>query len=139
MRSERTRFARRLFAGIAPQYEWMGALLSFGQDGRWRRFLVSKTNAGPGSVVLDVAAGTQLVSRALASREGVRVVALDQSEPMLRAGREPNRSRGVDDRIAPLLGQAERLPFEDGSFDAADLHVPPAIRGGPGGDRGENS
>src|SRR5687767_3478985 len=118
MRPDRTRFARGLFAGIAPQYERMGALLSLGQDGRWRRFLVSKTNAVPGSMVLDVAAGTQLVSRALAARKSVRVVALDQSEPMLRAGGEPNRLAGLDDRIAPALGQAERLPFEDRSFDA---------------------
>jgi len=37
--ADRTGFARRLFAGIAPQYERMGALLSFGQDARWRRGL----------------------------------------------------------------------------------------------------
>ena len=118
MRPDRTRFARGLFAGIAPQYERMGMLLSFGQDGRWRRFLVSKTNAVPGSVVLDVAAGTQLVSRELAARKRVRVVALDQSEPMLRAGGEPNRLAGLDERVAPVLAQAERLPFRDRSFDA---------------------
>jgi demethylmenaquinone methyltransferase/2-methoxy-6-polyprenyl-1,4-benzoquinol methylase len=121
MTPDRTRFARRLFAGIAPQYERMGAVLSLGQDERWRRFLVSKTNAVPGSLVLDVASGTQLVSRALAARTNVRVVALDQSEPMLRAGREPNRLAGLDERIAPVLAQAERLPFEDGAFDAVTV------------------
>ncbi|HEX5936850.1 MAG TPA: class I SAM-dependent methyltransferase [Actinomycetota bacterium] len=115
---ESNRFARRLFAGIAPQYERMGAILSIGQDARWRGFLVSKTNAVPGSTVLDVAAGTQLVSRELAVRKNVRVVALDQSEPMLRAGREPNRIAGLDDRIAPVVAQAERLPFGDAAFDA---------------------
>jgi demethylmenaquinone methyltransferase/2-methoxy-6-polyprenyl-1,4-benzoquinol methylase len=118
MTSDRARFARQLFGGIAPQYERMGALLSFGQDERWRRFLVSRTNMPPGSWVLDVAAGTQLVSRALAARKNVRVVALDQSEPMLRAGREPNRLAGLDDRIALVLGQAEHLPFGDEAFDA---------------------
>jgi demethylmenaquinone methyltransferase / 2-methoxy-6-polyprenyl-1,4-benzoquinol methylase len=118
MSDDRTRFARRLFAGIAPRYERMGAILSFGQDERWRRFLVSRSNAVPGAMVLDVAAGTQLASRALAARRNVRVVALDQSEPMLRAGREPNRLAGLDDRILPVLGQAERLPFDDASFDA---------------------
>jgi demethylmenaquinone methyltransferase/2-methoxy-6-polyprenyl-1,4-benzoquinol methylase len=118
MAPERNRFARRLFAGIAPQYERMGVLLSLGQDERWRRFLVSKTNAVAGSWVLDVAAGTQLVSRALAARKNVRVVALDQSEPMLRAGREPNRLAGLDDRIVPIVGQAERLPLDDATFDA---------------------
>ena len=121
MTAERTRFARRLFAGIAPQYERMGALLSFGQDARWRRFLVSRSNAVPGARVLDVAAGTQLVSRELAARRNVRVVALDQSEPMLRAGSEPNRIAGLADRIHPLVGQAERLPFANDAFDAVSF------------------
>ena len=57
METDRTRFAKRLFAGIAPEYDRMGSLLSFGQDPRWRRFLVSKVNAIPGSWVLDVADG----------------------------------------------------------------------------------
>jgi demethylmenaquinone methyltransferase / 2-methoxy-6-polyprenyl-1,4-benzoquinol methylase len=118
---ERTRFAKRLFAGIAPQYERMGALLSFGQDARWRRFLVSRSNAVPGGRVLDVAAGTQLVSRALAAGRNVHVVALDQSEPMLRAGGEPNRLAGLEGRIRPVLGQAEHLPFGDGSFDSVSF------------------
>ena len=118
---DRTRFARRLFAGIAPQYERMGAVLSFGQDARWRRSLVSRSNAVPGARVLDVAAGTQLVSRALAAGRSVHVVALDQSEPMLRAGREPNRLAGLDDRIRLVLGQAERLPFDDATFDAVSF------------------
>lgn len=121
MTPDRSLFARRLFAGIAPQYERMGALLSLGQDERWRRFLVSKTNAVPGSRVLDVASGTQLVSRELAARKNVRVVALDQSEEMLRAGREPNLIAGLDDRITPVLAQAERLPFEDEAFDSVTL------------------
>ena len=82
---------------------------------------MSRTNAVPGSWVLDVAAGTQLVSRALAARKNVRVIAVDQSEPMLRAGREPNRLAGLDDRIAPVLGQAEYLPFGDEAFDAVTL------------------
>lgn len=119
--SRRNRFADRLFAGIAPQYERMGALLSFGQDARWRRFLVSGTNARPGDRALDVAAGTQLVSRELAARKGLRVVALDQSEGMLRAGSEANRLAGLDDRVIPVLGRAERLPFGDDAFGAVTL------------------
>lgn len=121
MAPEPNQFARRLFAGIAPQYDRMGALLSLGQDPRWRRFLVSKTNAIPGSRALDVAAGTQLVSRELAARKHVRVVALDQSEPMLRAGSEPNRLAGLGDRIHAVLGQAERTPFADDAFDTVTL------------------
>jgi demethylmenaquinone methyltransferase/2-methoxy-6-polyprenyl-1,4-benzoquinol methylase len=107
-----------LFTGIAPQYSWAGAVLSFGQDPRWRRTMVSKLGAVPGSLVLDVAAGTGLVSRELAARRRVRVVSFDASEPMLRAGLPANEAAALDDRITPVLGRAEALPFADGAFDA---------------------
>jgi len=105
--STRTRHARSLFAGIAPEYEWMGAMLSFGQDPRWRRFLVGRIAAPPGARVLDVATGTGLVARRLVGR-GYHVTGLDASEPMLRSG-PPAGPR--------VAGLAERLPFEDGAFD----------------------
>jgi len=115
--SPRTSHARRLFAGIAPEYERLGTALSFGQDPRWRRFLVSRVNAIPGSWVLDVASGTGLVARELA-RRNLRVVGLDQSEAMVRRGVAAVRGAGLADRVAFALGQAERLPFEDETFDA---------------------
>jgi len=103
----RTEHARSLFSGIAPEYEWMGAVLSFGQDPRWRRFLVRRIDLPEGATVLDVAAGTGLVSRALGGR-GLRVTELDASEPMLRSG------PAAGPRV---VGLAERLPFGDASFD----------------------
>jgi demethylmenaquinone methyltransferase/2-methoxy-6-polyprenyl-1,4-benzoquinol methylase len=114
---ERTRHARSLFSGIASDYERMGSVLSFGQDPRWRRFLVSKVTAIPGSWVLDVATGTGLVARELA-RKNLRVVGLDQSPSMLRRGVAGVREAGQDDRIRFVLGQAQALPFPDESFDA---------------------
>jgi demethylmenaquinone methyltransferase/2-methoxy-6-polyprenyl-1,4-benzoquinol methylase len=116
--SERVAHARRLFAGIAREYERMGALLSLGQDRRWRRFLVSRIELPSGGSLLDVATGTGLVARAARERHpGVTVLGLDQSEEMLRAGVWADADR---DRIprTVLLGRAERLPFADGAFDA---------------------
>jgi demethylmenaquinone methyltransferase/2-methoxy-6-polyprenyl-1,4-benzoquinol methylase len=110
--------APSIFRGIAPQYSWMGAVWSFGQDGKWRRAMVEAVNVPPGSVVLDVAAGTGLVSRELAARRRVRVISLDPSEPMLRAGIQADRVSGLDARIHPVLGRAESLPFADATFDA---------------------
>lgn len=118
--SERTRFAKQLFGAIAPEYDRMGAILSFGQDPGWRRFLVSRVNAIPGSWVLDVATGTGLVARDLARRRNVRIVGLDQSEPMIRRGTEAIRGREgeLPGRVWFVLGQAERLPFPDETFDS---------------------
>ena len=96
----------------------MGAMLSFGQDARWRRTMVSKVNAVPGSLVLDVASGTGLVARELAARKRVNVIQLDPSEPMLRAGMAVTHDAGLDPQVRQILGRAERLPFADETFDA---------------------
>jgi demethylmenaquinone methyltransferase / 2-methoxy-6-polyprenyl-1,4-benzoquinol methylase len=114
----RPALAESIFPGIAAEYSRMGAVLSIGQDGRWRREMVSRVNALPGSLVLDVASGTGLVARELAARKRFRVVGLDPSEPMLRAGVPANELAGLATQIHPVLGRAERLPFGDEAFDA---------------------
>jgi demethylmenaquinone methyltransferase/2-methoxy-6-polyprenyl-1,4-benzoquinol methylase len=111
-------FARRLFAGIAPEYERMGAILSLGQEARWRRFLVSRVAAGPGDRLLDVASGTGLVARELARTTGAGVVQLDQSPEMLAVGAVANRAAGLETAVEQVLGSADDLPFADESFDA---------------------
>jgi demethylmenaquinone methyltransferase/2-methoxy-6-polyprenyl-1,4-benzoquinol methylase len=116
--SERTQHARWLFSGIGANYDRMGALLSFGQDPRWRRFLVSRVPSDAGRV-LDVATGTAAVAVELLRRGPERrVVGLDQSEPMLRRGITRAREAGVGDRVALVVGHGERLPFAPGTFDA---------------------
>ncbi|HEX8967718.1 MAG TPA: class I SAM-dependent methyltransferase [Chloroflexota bacterium] len=107
--SSRSRHARQLFAGIAISYERVATLLSLGQDPRWRRALVAAVCAKPEDRVLDVATGTGMVARALASCYNCRVIGLDQSADMLAAGSADGR---------PLVrAQGERLPFADESFD----------------------
>ncbi|MGE5227047.1 MAG: class I SAM-dependent methyltransferase [Planctomycetaceae bacterium] len=116
--SERTQHARWLFSGIGANYDRMGAMLSFGQDPRWRRFLVSRVPPDARSV-LDVATGTAAVAVELLGRAPARhVVGLDQSAPMLRTGIARAREAGVGDRIAFVVGHGERLPFAPGTFDA---------------------
>ncbi|MDX6488972.1 MAG: demethylmenaquinone methyltransferase / 2-methoxy-6-polyprenyl,4-benzoquinol methylase [Gaiellaceae bacterium] len=105
--------ARSLFAPLGPTYDRYAALLSFGQDPRWRRFLVSRIVAGPGDRVLDVATGTGAVARELIRRHGCTVVGLDQSPEMLA---EARRRLGED--VELVEGRAEDMPFADASFDA---------------------
>jgi len=76
--------------------------------------MVAAVDATPDARVLDVATGTGLVARALKRRYGCRVVGLDQSEDMLSRAR-PLVGSVYEDVVR---GEAERLPFEDGSFDA---------------------
>ena len=110
--------ALELFAPLGPTYDRYANALSFGQDPRWRRFLVSRVDVGPTSTVLDVATGTAAVAIEVARRHGSRVVGLDQSAPMLAEGRRRVDAAGLADRIELVEGRAEELPFEDDSFDA---------------------
>jgi demethylmenaquinone methyltransferase/2-methoxy-6-polyprenyl-1,4-benzoquinol methylase len=105
---------RRLFAPLGPTYDRYSSLLSFGQDPRWRRFLVSRVDVGAGDRVLDVATGTGMVARELVRRTGCTVVGLDQSPEMLASAAE--RTRGLP--VTLVEGRAESLPFGDDEFAA---------------------
>lgn len=110
MDNPRRRHALALFAPLGPSYDRVGAVLSFGQDPRWRRFLVSRLPADGGQV-LDVATGTGLVADLLLQR-GHSVTGLDQSSDMLTVA----HSR-LGDRVELVRASAEKLPFADASFD----------------------
>jgi len=105
--------ARTLFAPLGPTYDRYAAALSFGQDPRWRRFLVSRIDVGPRATVLDVATGTGAVARELLAQKGCNVVGLDQSTEMLAEAR-----RRLPASVKLIEGRAEQLPFPDAAFDA---------------------
>jgi demethylmenaquinone methyltransferase / 2-methoxy-6-polyprenyl-1,4-benzoquinol methylase len=117
--SPRKQHALELFAGLPAEYDWMGALMSFGQDRRWRRAMVATLGVPPSACVLDVAAGTGLVTAEIVRRYACRVVAVDQSEEMLaRVNRKLDQDSTLADRVEIVRAEAERLPFEDARFDA---------------------
>jgi demethylmenaquinone methyltransferase/2-methoxy-6-polyprenyl-1,4-benzoquinol methylase len=109
----RQQHARALFAPLGPTYDRYARLLSFGQDPRWRRFLVSRVQAGPGETVLDVATGTGAVASELLTEKGCAVVGLDQSPEMLAVAR-----RRLPAGVRLVEGEADSLPFPNASFDA---------------------
>ena len=86
----------------------MGVDLSFGQDRRWRRSLVQGLKGPPGSLLLDVAAGTGSITRSLLA-SGYRVVLSIRAREMI----------GQLDALGVhrVLATGERLPLGDGSFD----------------------
>jgi demethylmenaquinone methyltransferase / 2-methoxy-6-polyprenyl-1,4-benzoquinol methylase len=113
-----TERARSLFAPLPATYDRWSRLLSLGQDPRWRRFLVSRVEAGPGDSVLDVATGTGAVAIELVRQTGCNVVGVDQSPEMLAEAARRVATAGLDNHIQLVEARAERLPFPDRSFDA---------------------
>lgn len=112
---EKRRYTHRLFDRIASHYERMNQVLSLGQVNRWRRQAAIETAVPNGGWVLDVATGEGAIARALLRQwPGVRVVGLDFVRPMLVLGRAR-----LGSEVRWVEGDALRLPFPDGFFDAA--------------------
>jgi demethylmenaquinone methyltransferase/2-methoxy-6-polyprenyl-1,4-benzoquinol methylase len=114
-----------MFDALAGRYDLMNDILSMGQVRLWRKRVRRILRAGPGDRVLDLAAGTGTSSVSFAAA-GADVVACDFSLGMLRAGQARQvksdpygaKTRG---RVAFTAGDALRLPFRDGAFDAVTI------------------
>jgi demethylmenaquinone methyltransferase/2-methoxy-6-polyprenyl-1,4-benzoquinol methylase len=109
--ADKSRFVAAMFGRIAPRYDLMNTVMTFGQDARWRRDVAEALpRPGPGARVLDVGAGTGRLARAVHADDPTRqVVGVDFAFEMLR------QSVNV---VQMTAGDAQRLPFADAQFDA---------------------
>lgn len=108
------RYVRSLFATIADRYDLITRLLSYGQDRRWKRRLVSMAAPVRGLRALDLATGTGDIAFALAN-EGARVVGLDLTPRMIELARGKRSS--ASPAASFLVGDMLALPFPAASFD----------------------
>jgi len=126
--AQRAAKVQELFAKVAPRYDLLNDLMSFGLHRRWKRRVVSMAAPQPGQRGLDVCCGTGDIALAL-GRLGLEAVGVDFSQPMLEiAGRrccreEQAAARSGRDNLRLfkppqfLQGDAQQLPFPDQSFD----------------------
>jgi demethylmenaquinone methyltransferase/2-methoxy-6-polyprenyl-1,4-benzoquinol methylase len=103
-------YVRRLFATIADRYDLITAVLSYGQDARWKARLVSLANVRPGERALDLACGTGDIAFAVAAK-GARTVGLDITHRMLEIGRQKPGA------VSFVTGDMASLPLAGASFD----------------------
>lgn len=102
---------RAMFGEIAPRYDFITRVLSYGMDGRWKKLGVTRAGLAEDAMVLDLASGTGDFSDLILKRlPRARAVAVDLTEPMLRVA----RGRGLKETAC---ADATALPFADASFD----------------------
>jgi demethylmenaquinone methyltransferase/2-methoxy-6-polyprenyl-1,4-benzoquinol methylase len=114
----------QMFDAIAPRYDLLNRLMSFGVDQRWRKRAVRALSLPPGGKVLDLATGTADVAILIARRhhhEGVTVVGLDPSVGMLDVGRRKVAAAGLADRVRLDVGDAQAIPAPDRSFHGVSI------------------
>src|SRR5512133_435813 len=120
---EKATRVREVFDSVADKYDVMNDLMSFGVHRLWKRFTLSQTGLKPGQSALDVAGGTGDLALGMARQVGPtgRVVLSDINEAMLARGRDRLLDAGVAGQVEYVLANAEKLPFEDASFDCVTI------------------
>jgi demethylmenaquinone methyltransferase/2-methoxy-6-polyprenyl-1,4-benzoquinol methylase len=104
----------RMFDAVADNYDRTNAVMTAGQERRWRRVVADTLAIGSDDLVLDLAAGTGASSVSLQER-GAEVVACDFSQGMLTVGRHRHPT------VSFVAGDALHLPFRDGAFSAVTI------------------
>ena len=119
--AEKVDWVRRHFNRVAPKYDFMNTLLSFGIQYAWKRAAIRMMGLNAGDKVLDVCGGTADLSIMAARRIGAKgqCVVYDINMAMLRAGQPKVSPMPGGDRIQFVQGDAESISFPDNHFDAA--------------------
>jgi demethylmenaquinone methyltransferase/2-methoxy-6-polyprenyl-1,4-benzoquinol methylase len=122
-RDEKKTRVRGVFDSVAPRYDLMNDVMSFGLHRLWKRFAIAQTGLKRGQAALDVAAGSGDLSALLARRVGStgRVVVTDINARMLAHGRDRLLDQGVVGNVAFIEADAVALPFASGTFHCVTI------------------
>jgi demethylmenaquinone methyltransferase/2-methoxy-6-polyprenyl-1,4-benzoquinol methylase len=113
--NERRERIRRVFSAVAPRYDLMNDLMSFGLHRSWKRRMVKVAEPTRGRVIIDLAGGTGDVAQAMAGPDR-QVLVCDPALAMMEIGRQ----RGLE-HVSWVAGEAEALPFATGSIDCITM------------------
>lgn len=121
-RREKAARVKRVFDSVAPRYDLMNDVMSFGLHRLWKRFAVALCHVRAGEHVLDAAGGSGDIARLIAPRLGDTgsLALADINAAMLRRGRARLLDSGVG-AVAYVQADVELLPFPDNSFDVVTI------------------
>jgi len=107
-----------MFDNISEKYDFLNHFLSAGIDRGWRKKAINLLEPYQPKTILDIATGTADFAIAALKLNPDQVTGVDISKGMLEQGKAKIRKKGLTDKITLQYGDSEKLPFEDGSFDA---------------------
>lgn len=112
-----------VFRSVAPNYDLMNDVMSFGMHRLWKQFTIREAALRPGQIVLDVASGTGDLAKAFAKKVGNtgKVIMTDINEAMLQVGRDRLTDAGIIGNIECIQADAQNLPFPDNYFDCVTI------------------
>ena len=108
----------QMFDTISSEYDNLNRVISFGVDVSWRKKMVKMIAARNPKTILDVATGTGDLAILLSGIKTEKIVGLDISAGMLEIGKQKIAAKNLSERIEMVLGDGEKIPFEDHTFDA---------------------
>lgn len=107
-----------MFDNVSSNYDFLNRVLTFGIDISWRKNVVALVKEGHAEKVLDIATGTGDLAIMMAKADIDDVTGLDISPGMLNIGIQKVKDEGLKSKVAMVIGDSEKLPFEEGTFDA---------------------
>jgi demethylmenaquinone methyltransferase/2-methoxy-6-polyprenyl-1,4-benzoquinol methylase len=112
-----------MFDRIAPRYDLLNRLLSFGRDVAWRKQVSRYLPNRPELAVLDLATGTGdlLISLYKESGRVTSGVGMDLAEKMLELARKKIAAKNLDNILSVALGDAKQIPSAENSFDVVTI------------------
>lgn len=108
----------KMFDTISGNYDGLNRVISFGTDIKWRKKVLAIVKAKNPNTVLDIATGTGDLAILMSETGATKIVGLDISAGMLEVGRKKITEKELSNKIEMILGDSEKMPFEDNSFDA---------------------
>ena len=107
-----------MFDTISKEYDGLNRVISFGIDIKWRKKVVEIVNKQQPDTILDIATGTGDLAINLAKTSASKIIGFDISPGMLEVGKKKITHKQLDHKIEMVLGDSEKMPFDDNSFDA---------------------
>ncbi|MFW0738396.1 MULTISPECIES: bifunctional demethylmenaquinone methyltransferase/2-methoxy-6-polyprenyl-1,4-benzoquinol methylase UbiE [unclassified Flavobacterium] len=108
----------QMFDNISGNYDNLNRVISFGIDTKWRKKVLKIVSDTQPKIILDIATGTGDLAILMSQTNAEKIIGLDISAGMLEVGKKKVQAKGLSNTIDLVLGDSEKIPFDDNYFDA---------------------